>query len=117
MEMIHRPGDALSCMDVRETLSDLIDARRGEIPYPGGTRLAEPGMRSAVELHVASCTECREELHTMEEVGAAFAEFSVDEAPVQRFAEYPRIIRERLARENVASPVASKATAIRKIEP
>jgi hypothetical protein len=103
MEMIHRPGDVLSCTEVRETLSDLIDARRGEIPYPGATRLAEPGMRSAVELHVASCADCRNELLSLEMVGDAFAEFSVDEAPVQRFAEYPRLVRARLAREAAQS--------------
>ncbi len=100
MEMIHRPGDSLKCLEVREQLSDLIDARRGEIPYPGGTRLAEPGMRSAVELHLAGCMECRDELLAMEEVGLAFSEYSVGEPPAQVFADYPRIIRERLAREN-----------------
>ena len=99
MEMIHRPGDTLTCLEVRETLSDLIDARRGEIPYPGGTRLAEPGMRSAVELHLAGCTDCRDELLAMEEVGLAFSEYSVGEPPAQVFADYSRIIRERLARE------------------
>ena len=100
MEMIHRPGDTLTCLEVRETLSDLIDARRGEIPYPGGTRLAEPGMRSAVELHLAGCADCSDELLSMEEVGLAFSEYAVGEPPAQVFAEYPRIIRERLAREN-----------------
>jgi hypothetical protein len=100
MELIHRPGNSLNCLEVRETLSDLIDARRGEIPYPGGTRLAEPGMRSAVELHLAGCADCRDELHAMEEIGLAYSEFSVNEPPAQVFADYPRIIRERLAREN-----------------
>lgn len=100
MELIHRPGNTLNCMEVRETLSDLIDARRGEIPYPGGTRLAEPGMRSAVELHLAGCNDCRDELHAMEEIGLAYSEYSVNEPPAQVFADYPRIIRERLAREN-----------------
>ena len=111
MEMIHRPGDTLNCTDVRETLSDLIDARRGEIPYPGGTRLAEPGMRSAVELHVASCTDCRTELESLEMTGDAFAEFSVDEAPAQHFAEYPRLIRARLAREATQNAVKRSAFA------
>src|SRR5471030_3108316 len=99
MEMIHRPGDALSCTDVRETLSDLIDTRRGEIPYPGGTRLAEPGMRSAVELHLAGCADCREDLHALEEIGLAYSEYSVGEPSAQMFADYPRIIRARLAKE------------------
>jgi hypothetical protein len=99
MELIHRPGDALTCLEVRETLSDLIDARGGEIPYPGGTRLAEPGMRSAVELHLAGCAGCREDLHAMEEIGLAFSEYAVGEPPAQVFADYGRIVRERIARE------------------
>src|SRR5438034_1146716 len=72
METTHKPGN-LPCSDVRELLSDLIDARRGEIPHPDGTRLTEPGMRAAVELHVAACEACREELYSLQEIGAAFS--------------------------------------------
>jgi len=73
MELTHRPGN-LMCMEVRELLSDVIDARRGEIPHPEGTVLAQPGMKAAVELHLAGCGPCRDELAAMEAIGAVFAE-------------------------------------------
>lgn len=102
-EMTYKPGN-ISCSEARELLSDLIDARRGEIPHPDGTRLSEPGLRAAVELHVAACQECREELESLEEVGAVFAGFDVGELPVQAFSDYGQLARERMAREKTASP-------------
>jgi hypothetical protein len=54
-------------------------------------------MRAAVELHVAACDSCREELRLLEEAGAAFAEFAVGEPPAQYFADYGRIVRARMA--------------------
>src|SRR4051812_21562681 len=55
-------------------------------------------MRAAVELHVAACEPCREELNDLQEVGAAFSEFSVGEVPAQHFADYGQRIRARMAR-------------------
>jgi len=107
MEMTHRPGN-LNCIEVRECLSDIIDSRRGEIPYPGATRLAEPGIRAAMELHLAGCTECRNELAVMEEVGAAFSDFSVGEVSAQVFADYPRKVRARLAIEDATRRAADR---------
>ena len=77
-------------------LSDLLDVRRGEIPHTDGTALARPGVRADLELHLVACEPCREELRAMEEVGAAFAEFTVDEPPAQHFANYVGIVRARL---------------------
>src|SRR3954463_9930349 len=110
MESTHKPGN-LPCSDVRELLSDLIDARSGEIPHPDGTRLAEPGLRAAVELHVAACISCREELEDLQEVGSAFSEFSVGELPAQHFADYGQRVRERMARTEPG--VVSGAYALR----
>jgi hypothetical protein len=62
-------------------------------------------MRAAVELHVAGCELCREELHSLEEAGAAFAEFAVGEPPAQHFAGYGRIVRARMARGTGFQPV------------
>jgi len=101
IEVTHTPGD-LSCQATREMLSDLIDVRRGEIPHPDGTALAWPGVRAAMETHLAVCEQCRADLRTLEEVGAAFAEFAVDEPPAEHFAEYARDVRARLARSGVA---------------
>lgn len=112
METNHKPGN-LACSDVRELLSDLIEVRAGEIPHPDGTRLSEPGMRAAVELHVAACEPCREELHTMEEIGAAFSEFSVGEPPAQNFANYGMRVRARMARTEPG--VVSGAYALRTV--
>jgi hypothetical protein len=107
MEMTQGPGN-LKCIEVRECLSDVIDARRGEIPYPGATRLAEPGIRAAVELHLAGCPECRSELAMLEDVGAAYSDFSVGEVSVQVFADYPRKVRARLAREDAERRAAER---------
>lgn len=96
MESIRMSGN-LSCSDVQEQLSDLLDVRRGELPHPDGTRLSEPGMRAAVELHLAACEACRAELKFIEETGAAFAEFAVAELPPQHFANYGQIVRDRMA--------------------
>lgn len=110
MEATHKPGN-LACSDARELLSDLIEVRCGEIPHPDGTRLSEPGMRAAVELHVAACEACRLEFHAFEEIGAAFSEFSVGEPPAQHFANYGQRVRSRMAR---AEPgVISGAYALR----
>jgi hypothetical protein len=95
MEPIHMSG--LSCNEVCELLSDLIDVRRGELPHPDGTRLCQPAMRSAVESHVASCPACAAELDVLEQIGAAYSEFSVAELPAQHFASYGRVVRERMA--------------------
>jgi hypothetical protein len=102
MEQSQGPGN-LSCNEVRDMLSDIIDWRRGEIPHPDGTRLTEPGIRPAVELHLGACSACRDELTAMEEIGSAFAEYNVNEAPAQRFADYPKMVRARMARENLKS--------------
>jgi hypothetical protein len=83
-------------------LSDLIDVRRGEIPHPDGTALARFGMRATVEAHLAACESCHEDLRTLEEVGAAFAEFAVGEPPARHFDDYARIVRARLGRSGVA---------------
>lgn len=111
MASTHSPGNVL-CEDAREVLSDLLDARRGELPHPDGTRLAEPGLRAAVELHVAGCQQCREELKALEYLGAAFAEFGVGEPPAQQFEDYGRVVRARMAREDGAATaqVAGKRT-------
>lgn len=98
MEISHRPGN-LTCLEVCELLSDVLDARRGEIPHPDGTRLSVPGLRPAVELHLAGCAACREELFVLEEIGAAYADFSVGEAPAQIFSDYPGKVRARMARD------------------
>ncbi|HYF49111.1 MAG TPA: PDZ domain-containing protein [Planctomycetota bacterium] len=95
MEISHRPGN-LTCSETRELLSDLLDARRGELPHPDGSRLAESGVRPAVELHLAGCASCREELHELEQIGVAFASYSVNEAPAQMFEDYGRRVRERM---------------------
>jgi hypothetical protein len=55
-------------------------------------------MRSAVELHLASCSACREELHVLEDVGSAFADFNVGEPPAQYFADYGAKVRARMQR-------------------
>ena len=95
MEISHRPGN-LTCEEAREMLSDLIDARRGELPHPEGSKLAESGVRPAMELHLAGCDGCRRELHELEQIGLSYASFSVNEAPAQMFSEYGRKVRERM---------------------
>jgi len=87
---------SVSCSEIREVLSDLIDARRGEIPHPDGTLLSQPAMRAAVESHLAACPECQSELKQLEEVGNAFADFAVSELPAQHFADYGRKVRDRM---------------------
>jgi hypothetical protein len=104
MESNNKSGN-LSCDDVREMLSDLIDARRGEIPHPDGTQLSTAGMRPMVELHLAGCAPCRDEMKTLEEVGAAFRDFSVGELPAQMFAEYGQKVRARMAGDGVENIV------------
>ncbi|MFH0938897.1 MAG: hypothetical protein V1899_06415 [Planctomycetota bacterium] len=89
----------LSCAETREFLSDVIDARRGEIPPPDATRLSESGMRATVELHLAGCVACRRELEAMEDIGAIYADFAVDEKSAQSFADYGQIVRVRMAGE------------------
>lgn len=96
-------------------LSDLIDVRRGEIPHPDGTALARPGVRAGLELHLVACEPCREELWCMEEAGAAFAEFGVDEPPAQHFADYVKVVRARIARsEQALAPASASASGRRK---
>jgi len=82
-------------------LSDLIDLRRGEFPHPDGTRLSEPAMRPAVQLHLAACVACRDELEVLESLGSVYAEFSVGEKPAQSFENYGAKVRARMAGENV----------------
>jgi hypothetical protein len=112
MDLNAKPGN-LSCAEVRELLSDLIDVRCGEIPHPDGTRLSEPGLRPAVELHVASCPACREELNALWEVGAAYADFNVGEAPAQHFANYAQQVRARMGQSR--APVRMVARPGRRI--
>src|SRR4051812_23404820 len=97
MELSHRPGN-LSCSEVRELLSDLLDARRGELPHPDGTRLAEAGVRPGMELHLAACDGCRREMGDLEDLGMAYAEFAVNEVPAQMFSDYGRKVRDRMNR-------------------
>src|SRR5436853_3038300 len=59
----------MTCVEVRDILSDLIDVRNGEIPPVGASRLSEPEVRADAESHLAGCAECRAELIVMEEVG------------------------------------------------
>jgi hypothetical protein len=105
MDNTHMSGN-LGCDEVREMLSDLIDVRRGELPHPDGTIFSTPGMRPMVELHLAGCTECREELAVLEDVGSAYRDFSVGEVPPQMFADYGRKVRERVAASgnNIVQP-------------
>lgn len=97
MELTHRPGN-LSCSEVSELLSDLLDARRGELPHPDGTRLAEAGVRPGMELHLAACETCRRELAMLEEIGDAYSDFAVNEVPAQMFQDYGQKIRNRMKR-------------------
>jgi hypothetical protein len=99
MDMAHKPGN-LACAQARELLSDLIDVRRGELPHPDGSLLAEAGLRPALELHLAACEACRTELAILEDVGGAYADYSVGEAPAQMFENYGRKIRARIAAGN-----------------
>ena len=108
MDSAYRPGN-VTCVETRELLSDLIDVRRGEIPHPDGSRLSIPGMRAAVELHLAACPDCQNELRLMQEVGTAFAEFSVNEPPAQHFENYGGLIRARLARQEAATRAGQAA--------
>ena len=101
METNYKPGN-LTCTEVRDLLSDVLDARRGEIPHPDGTALAESGLWPAIELHLAACESCREELFVLEEIGAAYAEFSVSEQPAQHFADYGPRVRARLHQNGAA---------------
>jgi len=109
MESSHKPGN-LTCLEVRDSLSDLIDVRRGELPHPDGTLLSESGMRAALELHLAGCQGCRDEIFILEETGAAFVDFNVGELPVQHFADYGSKVRARMAQ------TASAATNITPIQ-
>jgi len=109
MEANRSPGN-VSCLEAREVLSDLIDVRRGEIPHPDGTPLAQPGKRAAVELHVAGCAACREELRLLEEAGAAFGEYAVGEPSAQHFAEYGKLVRARMERSGVSVPFEEPVT-------
>ncbi|HLX62500.1 MAG TPA: PDZ domain-containing protein [Planctomycetota bacterium] len=89
----------MTCGEVREILSDLIDVRNGEIPPAGASRLSEPEVRADAESHLAACSECRAELAILESVGDVFAEFSVGELPAQHFSDYGKLTRERMARK------------------
>lgn len=91
----------MTCQDVREVLSDLIDVRNGEIPLPGTSRLAENDMRAETEAHLAMCPACRSELNDLEMVGEVFAGFSVSELPPQHFENYGAKVRERMKRDNI----------------
>lgn len=110
MEASHKPGN-LCCDEVRDLLSDVIDARRGELPHPDATRLAVPGMKASVELHLVACDPCREELIALEEVGAAFSDFAVGEPPVQHFADFGARVRARVAAEKPVVLACSEVTA------
>lgn len=110
MNDITRHDETVTCARVRELLSDLLDVRRGEAPATEATPLADAVLLEAVEGHIAECGGCREELRGLQEVGAAFADFSVNEAPSQHFAEYGRIVRERMGQPVPAvKPVAAES--------
>ncbi|MCY3019900.1 MAG: PDZ domain-containing protein [Planctomycetota bacterium] len=97
----------MSCAEARELLSDLMDVRRGEVPQPEATRLAQPGMRAAVEQHLAGCDACREELRILGEIGAAFAAFPLDGVPAQHFDNYGKVVRARMARAGGAAQASA----------
>ena len=99
------------CPEVLELLSDTIDARRGEIAHPDGTRLSQPGLRAAVELHLASCQSCKDELVSLETIGFAYADFSVGDVSAQHFQDYGSKIRERIKNE-VSLPVLECANVL-----
>src|SRR5688500_2654922 len=102
MERVHKPGN-VRCTEVREMRRDLIDARRGEIPHADGTRLSACGMRPTIELHLPGCAGCRDELAILEDVGAAYSEFSVGELPTQAFSDFGAKVRARMANGGAAS--------------
>ena len=87
----------MTCIEVRDILSDLIDVRNGEIPPVGASRLSMPEVRADAESHLAGCTDCRAELIILEEVGNVFADFNVGEMPAQHFADYGQVVRARMA--------------------
>ena len=87
----------MTCIEVRDILSDLIDVRNGEIPPVGASRLSMPEVRADAESHLAGCCDCRAELVILEEVGAVFADFNVGEMPAQHFANYGEVVRARMA--------------------
>ena len=95
----------MTCTEVRDILSDLIDVRNGEIPPVGVSRLSQPEVRADAESHLASCSDCRGELVILEEVGSVFSDFNVGELPVQHFANYGQVVRDHMAKSNF-SPVA-----------
>ena len=108
---------ATTCAEVRELLSDYLDVRRGEVPPPEASPLAVPGAREAVERHLAGCAACRAELGTLEEIGAVYAEFSVDEKPPQAFASFAAVARDRIRRIPVPSEARSgRAVVVRSTE-
>ena len=88
----------VSCFQARAVLSDLIDIQRGETPHKDGTTLAQPEIHSAVEAHLQECDSCREEMWALEQVGAAFADFSAGEESIQHFESYGYKVRARLAK-------------------
>lgn len=97
------------CRTVQGLLSDLIDVRRGERPAPDISPLADPVFCATVERHLAGCQDCRSELEALEGVGAAYAEFAVGELPAEAFADYGRLVRERLARRAGLEPTRRAA--------
>jgi len=90
----------MTCTEVRDILSDLIDVRNGEIPPVGVSRLSEPEVRADAESHLASCADCRVELVILEEVGSVFSDFNVGELPTQHFANYGQVVRDRMAKND-----------------
>jgi hypothetical protein len=92
---------SLPCSQVRDLLSDLMDVRRGEVPYPDGTPISTSGMRAALESHLAGCANCRAELLVLEETCSAFSDYSVSELPAQHFADYGARVRARMNQKPV----------------
>ena len=100
----------MTCIEVREILSDLIDVRNGEIPPEGASRLSQPEVRADAESHLAGCGDCRAELVVLEEIGGVFADFNVGELPAQHFAEYGSVVRKRIADEKIVPISATRKT-------
>ena len=103
----------VDCTKVKGMLSDLLDVRRGEQPAPMDSPLGTPEVLDAVEKHVASCPTCTQELHKLEELGRAFAEFAAEEPGQEHFAGYARMVRQRVRRmtqKTIARPAQARFT-------
>jgi len=102
------------CQTFREHLSDLLDVRRGELPPPSASPLADAAFRARVEAHVHACAECRAELQNLEELGLAYADFGVGARSAQEFSGFAAAVRKRIAGQP-AAPAWETAPAPRRV--